>query len=61
MLTSSINRFSQDQNKVYQKLYQKLERLSDLKYVYTKASTVEKQELIRLGFDNNLYYKNGIY
>lgn len=61
MLTSSINRLSQDQSKVYQKLYQNLERLSDLKYVYTKASTTEKQELIRLGFDNNLYYKNGIY
>lgn len=60
MLTSSIKRLSQDQSKVYQKLYQNLERLSDLKYVYTKALTVEKQE-IRLGFDNNLYYKNGIY
>jgi hypothetical protein len=61
MLPTSINRLSQDQSKVYQKLYQNLERLSDLKYAYTKASTVEKQELIRLGFDNNLYYKNGIY
>lgn len=61
VLTSPINRLSQNQNRVYQKLYNTLEKLSDLKYVYTKAFTTEKQELIRLRFDNNLYYQNGIY
>lgn len=61
VLTSSINRLNQNRNKAYQELYKNIELLSDLKYVYTKAYTTEKQELIRLGFDNNLYYKNGIY
>jgi site-specific DNA recombinase len=61
LLNASISRLSQDQDKVYNALYKNLERLTDLKYVFTHASTTEKQELIRLGFDNNLYYQDGIY
>lgn len=29
--------------------------------IYEGASTVQKQGLIKKGFDNNLYYKNGLY
>lgn len=35
--------------------------MADLKYVYTQADTTEKQELVRLEFDGNLYYQNNLY
>ncbi len=61
LLMASISRLSQDQDKVYNVLYRNLDYLTDLKYVYTSADTTEKQEIVRLGFDNNLYYENGVY
>ena len=60
-LKASIERLSGDRNKIYDIVQRNLELLTDLKFVYTKSDTIEKQELIRLGFDNNLYYQDGIY
>ena len=61
LLNSAIARLSQDQDRVYNVLYKNLEYLTDLRYVYTSADTTEKQEIVRLGFDNNLYYQGGLY
>jgi site-specific DNA recombinase len=61
MLNTSINRLGQDQNRVYNTLYKTLDYLTDMKFVYTQADLTEKQEIVRLGFDNNLYYQNGVY
>jgi len=61
LLSAAISRLGQDQDRVYKQLHKNLDLLTDLKYVYTIADTSEKQEIIRLGFDNNLYYENGIY
>lgn len=30
-------------------------------YIYTSADTLKKREFVKTVFDNNLYYKNGIY
>lgn len=60
-LKEAIERLSDDPNKIYSILHRNLDSLTDLKFVYTKSDTLEKQELIRLGFDNNLYYQEGIY
>lgn len=38
-----------------------MEKLTDLKDNYNISNTLEKQELIRLGFDSNMYYEKGIY
>lgn len=32
---------------------------SDVRFIYEKADTLEKRELIDLVFDSNLYYENG--
>lgn len=60
-LNAAIGRLNQNQDKVYTKLYENLERLTNLGYIYRHAETLDKQELVRLGFDNNLYYQNGLY
>lgn len=38
-----------------------LERVQDLKYIYTIADTVSKQNLIKKVFDNRLYYQKDRY
>lgn len=30
-------------------------------YVYTSAGTLKKREFVKTVFDNNLYYRNGLY
>ena len=61
MLNTAIQNLQQDQDKIYKKLYNNLELLGDIRQVYNLADTTAKQELIRLVFDNNLYYENGMY
>ena len=60
-LQAAIERLNGDQEGIYKIVRRNLEFLSDLKSVYQKADPIEKQELIRIGFDNNLYYKEGMY
>jgi len=52
---------SSDEDDIYLLLQKNLLGLTDLKYVFEKASLTKKQELIRKGFDQNLYYQNGVY
>jgi hypothetical protein len=35
--------------------------LSDLGYVYSQADTMQKREFVNLVFEQNLYYKEGIF
>ena len=60
-LTGDISRLQQDFEQTQMLLGKNLDRLSNMKLVYEKASTIQKQELIRLVFDNKLYYSNGSY
>lgn len=42
-------------------LEKNLNQLTDMKFVYSKANTLQKREFVNIVLDNNLYYKNGIY
>ncbi|WP_193311553.1 hypothetical protein [Agriterribacter humi] len=44
----------------YKILQNNLDKLSDLEFVFTKTDTLEKQELVKLGFEQNLYYQGCI-
>lgn len=50
-----------DENGIYSLLETQIEKLSDLNYRYEKTSTINKQQLIKLVFDSQLYYQQGIY
>ena len=60
-LKADIEKLSEDENEVYSLLQNQLDRLSDMQYIYTIATTTQKQAFIRQGFDNRLYYQNGVY
>ncbi|MEB0262053.1 hypothetical protein QN352_10245 [Mucilaginibacter sp. 10I4] len=55
-LNGAIDRLSKDKNQAFQYLKKYLNMLTDMKYVYAEADTIEKREFIGLVFDNNLYY-----
>ncbi|WP_216820656.1 recombinase family protein, partial [Cnuella takakiae] len=58
---SRIERFSKNGDSTWKLLSDHLSKLTDLQYVYNQADTLKKQELIRLGFDNELYYEDKTY
>ena len=60
-LKATIEHLSSDQNKTFKILQNNLEKLSDLEFVFNKTNALEKQELINLVFDHNLYYQEGMY
>ncbi|MGI8583427.1 MAG: recombinase family protein [Chitinophagaceae bacterium] len=60
-LTSQIENVSQDQKQVWVTLQKELDKLGDLQRLYNISDTFQKQQLIRLGFDSKLYYKEGTY
>ena len=60
-LKEQIDKLRHNGDKTFLLLRDQLFYLSDLNYVYTEANTIERQELIKMVFDDFLYYKNGIY
>ena len=60
-LKGSIERLSEDQSKAFSILKENIDYLTDMKYVYSAATTLQKREFIKMVFDNNLYYQDGIY
>lgn len=60
-LKASIERLSTNQDRTYNILQKNLDKLSDLEYVFTHSNTLQKQKLVNLGFERNLYYQNGMY
>ena len=48
-------------NKAFKLLVRHLELLTDMKHVYNQADLVGKGKFIKLVFDSNLYYFDGIY
>lgn len=61
LIRGVIANLTGDQEGVYKIAKKNLEKLSDLKYVFNVCNTNEKRELVKLGFDQKLYYQNGIY
>ncbi len=58
---AKIQRMGQDHRALHERMYSVLDRLTDLKFVYKSISVSDGQELLRVGFDRNLYYQGGIY
>jgi site-specific DNA recombinase len=60
-LEGMIERLSGDYTATHKILMANVEKLTDLEFVYNNTSTLDKQELIRVVFERNLYYQNGMY
>ncbi|MFT4204309.1 MAG: recombinase family protein [Chitinophagaceae bacterium] len=58
---AAIERLSEDQGKAFQILEKNLYKLSDMRYVFTASSTIQKRDFINRVFDSNLYHQEGIY
>ena len=56
-----IERLSGDYNATHKILMANVEKLTDLEFIYKNASPLDKQELVRVVFERNLYYQNGMY
>lgn len=60
-LQQQLQVLKKDENETWYVLETELEKLTDLNYLYNAATTIQKQQLIRLGFDSRLYYRQGLY
>lgn len=60
-LQSAIGRLDKNHSPAYLILEKHLQSLTDIKYIYNQADSLQKREFIDLGFDSNLYYENGVY
>ncbi|PYF68392.1 recombinase family protein [Pedobacter nutrimenti] len=60
-LRESIEKLKYQVDKAINILEQNLDLLVDMKHIYKQAALLQKRELIRMIFDDNLYYENGIY
>jgi site-specific DNA recombinase len=60
-LETEVNDLSNNKDELNSLLEKELHKLSDLNYLYQSADTTQKQQLLRLGFDSSLTYKNGFY
>jgi site-specific DNA recombinase len=60
-LQAQLQVLKKDENETWYLLETELERLTDLNYLYAAATTLQKQQLIRIGFDSRLYYRMGAY
>ena len=60
-LHGTIARLNTENTNVYKILFNKIERLGDLRSIYNESETIRKHELINLVFDSNLSYENGAY
>lgn len=60
-MKSFIERIGKSRDHVFDLLKRNFDLLTDMRYVYSEADTLDKREFIRQVFDSNLYYKNGIY
>jgi site-specific DNA recombinase len=60
-LKGAIDRLNGNQEKIYQSIKNNVDKLADLEFIFVKSSVFDKQELVRLVFERNLYYHGGMY
>ncbi|MBO6213782.1 hypothetical protein [Algoriella sp.] len=60
-LKGAIERYSTDQQVTFKILEKNLNHLTDMKFIYSKANTLQKREFVNIVFDSNLYYENSVY
>ena len=57
----AIKRLGGNSSEAFTILNKHLNAMTDISNVYRSANTLEKREFVKLVFDSNLYYENGIY
>lgn len=57
----AIERLGNFENKAFSILQENLDMLGDIKHAYSGADILQKREFVKLVFDSNLYYQEGIY
>ncbi len=60
-LKEAVERLKNDQSRAFSILEDRLELLTDMKNVYSRADTIQKRKFVNMVFDSNLYYEKGIY
>lgn len=60
-LKGAIQRLTSNVGDVYKILQKNMDFLTDIPYVYSRSSTLQKREFISMVFDTNLYYEMGVY
>lgn len=60
-LKTQVDIFGSKSDEISELFKEQLGKLSELKSIYLQATTIQKHQLIKLMFDNRLYYKNGTY
>lgn len=60
-LKAKMDELSADENELWSLLKNELDMATDLRYVYNSCDLLSKQQMIKLGFDNRLYYEDKIY
>ena len=58
---SAIERMGTADSHAFKILHKNLDMLGDMKYVYGNSNILQKREFLKLVFDSNLYYQEGIY
>jgi site-specific DNA recombinase len=61
VVKSAIARLGRDLSAGFDILHKHLNKLTDIRYFYENADTLEKREFLNVGFDCNLYYRDGVY
>lgn len=61
VISAQLEKLNRDENELYFLLDEQLLKLTDLKAVYQGATLLQKQEVLRMVFDNRLYYQGGCY
>jgi site-specific DNA recombinase len=60
-LKGAIQRLTSNVGDVYKILQKNMDFLTDIPYVYSRSTTLQKREFISMVFDTNLYYEKGVY
>jgi site-specific DNA recombinase len=60
-LKMQLDIFGSQSDEISELFKEQLNKLSELKPIYLKATTIQKHQLLKLLFDNRLYYKEGTY
>lgn len=60
-LSHRVKELTRSEREVYTLLEENLPKLNDMQFVYNACTTTQKQEFLRLVFDNSLYYQDKVY
>jgi site-specific DNA recombinase len=60
-LKAQLDGLNGNDDEIFTLLEHQLVKLTDLNYLYQEPTILQKQQLVRLGFDQQLYFQDGVY